>query len=206
MSCIQDIKGENTVENPPIEEQLQLSFTENKRTIPERYFESLPASIQKLFTKDNRVVKEIYLGNRYWEENSAICLVRFRSNKYFKLCGKMSFTRTGKKWAKNCLITVGATAPFPELIHAALQPESLAKFQEQGFTRITFQCGDSEMDFHELAPKDAESPELQAFGFKKEGLHKDIFACKEVKGSSKEGLVISHAGQFYLHMQYIHRH
>ena len=114
----------------------------------------------------------------------------------------MTSTRAGKKLTKNCLITVGATAPFPELVRAALQPEILAKFKEQGFTRITLQCGDSEKYFHELAPKDAEGLELQAFQFKKEGLHGDIFACKEIQGLSKEGLVISHAGKLYLLVEY----
>jgi beta-1,4-N-acetylglucosaminyltransferase len=96
---------------------------------------------------------------------------------------------------KRCLITVGATAPFQHLIDAALQPHCLAKFKEDGFTHITFQCGDSLSHYHEVAPKNVDGLKLSAFAFKKEGLHDDIFACKARKNVSEQGLVISHAGE-----------
>jgi hypothetical protein len=38
---------------------------------------------------------------------------------------------------------------------------------------------------------------LEAFDFKKEGLHDDIKACKMVEGKMEEGLVISHAGMSF---------
>lgn len=138
----------------------------------------------------------------YWKKKSTIVIVPSISETRagLKHPDKMDFgdKRGGTGLAKNCLISVGATAEFPELLHAALQPECLAKLKEDGYTTVTFQCGKSLSYFHELAPENPEGLNLIAFGFKKEGLHNDIFACKEIKEVSEEGLAISHAGKFSL--------
>jgi hypothetical protein len=188
------------LEEPSIAEQIYQSFTDNRRFIREAELEQLPRAVQKEYTKNEWIVEEIEETSCSWKKNSAILIVPSipRRRAFFKQAESMSFgrERDGATLTKNCLITVGATAPFPELVHAALQPECLSKFKEDGFTRITFQCGDSLSYFHELAPKDPKGIELVAFGFKTEGLHDDIYDCKEIDGVSDEGLAISHAGKF----------
>lgn len=94
---------------------------------------------------------------------------------------------------KECFITTGATAKFTELIKAALAPESLQAFVENGFTNLNFQCGDSMPAFEELRPTDTQGLIITGFDFKKNGLHKEMRAC-QAKGGSGKGLIICHAG------------
>jgi beta-1,4-N-acetylglucosaminyltransferase len=99
---------------------------------------------------------------------------------------------------KECLITIGATAKFPGLIQAALTPECLQAFVDNGFTRLNFQCGESFGSFESLRPVDAKGLEIKAFDFNKNGLNKEMRACQANKGVSMKGLVICHAGMgFY---------
>jgi beta-1,4-N-acetylglucosaminyltransferase len=98
---------------------------------------------------------------------------------------------------KECLITVGATAIFPELIQAALTQESLQAFVENGFTRLNFQCGESMSSFESLRPKDTRGLEVKAFDFNKNGLNKEMRATQAKEGVSKKGLVICHAGMCF---------
>jgi beta-1,4-N-acetylglucosaminyltransferase len=96
---------------------------------------------------------------------------------------------------KECLITTGATAKFPELVEAALSERCLKKFVENGFTRLTFQCGDSMEEFSSLKPVDTKGLDIRGFAFNKMGLNKEIRDCQAKEGVSEEGLVICHAGQ-----------
>ena len=102
---------------------------------------------------------------------------------------------------KSCLITIGATAAFPELIQAALEPRSLEKFRATGFTRLMFQCGESLEFFHGLKQVEEmeEGLDIVAFDFNRSGLSEEIKACTEKTGESEQGLVISHAGMFIFH-------
>ncbi len=95
---------------------------------------------------------------------------------------------------KECLITTGATAKFTELIRAALAPECLQAFVDNGFTKLTFQCGDSLSEFKALEPTDTRGLEISGFDFNKNGLLKEMRACQARKRSEK-GLIICHAGQ-----------
>ncbi|PVH85352.1 glycosyltransferase family 1 protein [Cadophora sp. DSE1049] len=95
---------------------------------------------------------------------------------------------------KECFITTGATAKFTELIQAALSPECLQTFVENGFTRLNFQCGESMSAFEEVKPTDTRGLEIHGFDFNKNGLAKEMRACQEKKGVSRRGLVICHAG------------
>jgi len=95
---------------------------------------------------------------------------------------------------KECLITTGATAEFPELIQAALSPECLKSFVENGFTRLNFQCGASISSFQDLKPSDTKGLDINAFDFNKNGLNKEMRACQAKEGVSQKGLVICHAG------------
>ena len=99
---------------------------------------------------------------------------------------------------KECFITTGATAKFTELIQAALSPDCLQTFVDNGFTRLNFQCGDSMSAFEELKPADTPGLEIIGFDFNKNGLTKEMRACQEKRGVSKRGLVICHAGRFMM--------
>lgn len=96
---------------------------------------------------------------------------------------------------KDCLVTIGATAKFPELIQAALSPECIQSFANNGFTRLTLQCGESISSFEDLKPDDTKGLEITAFDFNKNGLNKEMRACQAKEGVSRKGLVICHAGK-----------
>lgn len=99
---------------------------------------------------------------------------------------------------KECLITVGATARFPELIQAALSEACLQQLSEGGFTHLTFQYGKSQELFDVLRKSvvDARGLNIKGFGFDAVGLNKQIRACQAKEGVSEQGLVICHAGEF----------
>lgn len=98
---------------------------------------------------------------------------------------------------RECLITTGATAPFPELIKAGL--DCLDTFRELGYTRITFQAGKALDYFHEIKPHDTRGLKIEAFDFTSD-LSTHMRALKTFgthKGHllKEQGLVISHAGK-----------
>lgn len=95
---------------------------------------------------------------------------------------------------KECLITTGATAQFPELVTAALTPECLQAFVDNGFTHLNFQCGAAFSSFEDLKPQDTKGLDIKAFDFNKKGLNKEMRACQRKEGVSEKGLVICHAG------------
>jgi len=95
---------------------------------------------------------------------------------------------------KECLVTIGATAKFPELIQATLSPGCLQAFADNGFTHLNFQCGDSMSSFQDLKPTDTKGLDIKAFDFNKNGLNKEMRACQAKEGVSRKGLVICHAG------------
>lgn len=103
---------------------------------------------------------------------------------------------------KECFITTGATAKFIELIQAALSPECLQTFIDNGFTRLNFQCGESMSAFEELKPEDTRGLVIHGFDFNKNGLTKEMRACQEKKGVSRRGLVICHAGESSMCLSY----
>ncbi|OWP06795.1 hypothetical protein B2J93_8852 [Marssonina coronariae] len=94
---------------------------------------------------------------------------------------------------KECLITTGATAKFTELIQAALTPECLQTFVDNGFTRLNFQCGESMPTFEVSKPTEISGLIINGFDFNKNGLYKEMRACQATK-SSEKGLIICHAG------------
>lgn len=95
---------------------------------------------------------------------------------------------------KECLITIGATAKFPELINAALSTDCLQKFQDNGFTHLNIQYGDSKELFDTLTTDPQEGLDVKGFGFNKNGLHNEMARCQAKEGISQQGLVICHAG------------
>ena len=99
------------------------------------------------------------------------------------------------KVMRRLLITTGATAPFPELVQAVLEPEVLSDLKARNFTHITLQVGESLQYCHSLLPKDHQGLEFHAFAFKKDGLAKDMRAAVgRDEEDAEEGLLITHCG------------
>jgi len=98
---------------------------------------------------------------------------------------------------KVCLITTGATAPFPELVQAVLKPESLQQLADNGFTKLIFQCGQTFKSFENLMPTDHKGLDIEVFDFKADGLNREMRMCQAHEGIANNGLVICHAGMFY---------
>ncbi|PMD56921.1 glycosyltransferase family 1 protein [Hyaloscypha bicolor E] len=95
---------------------------------------------------------------------------------------------------KVCLITTGATAPFPELVQAVLKPESLQLLADNGFTKLIFQCGQTFKSFENLMPTDHKGLDIEVFDFKADGLNREMRMCQAHEGIANNGLVICHAG------------
>ncbi|POS85304.1 hypothetical protein EPUL_003000 [Erysiphe pulchra] len=95
---------------------------------------------------------------------------------------------------RECLVTTGATAVFPELIKSALSHGSLQALVNHKFTHITYQCGESLNIFKQWKPKVTYDLILNAFDFNQEGLSEEMKRCKARVGISEAGLVICHAG------------
>ncbi|RMZ82155.1 hypothetical protein DV738_g1843, partial [Chaetothyriales sp. CBS 135597] len=104
------------------------------------------------------------------------------------------------KGPKRCFVTVGATAPFNQLISAVLQPAFLEALHQQGFTELRIQHGDGgkvHFNFFMDAVGDRVQKDtgiaVSGFAYNTTGLQEEL---KAVKGSSPatEGTVISHAG------------
>ena len=151
--------------------------------------------LKKFDSEDTWVVRKLKLEEQWSRSNIIFIISSLTSGEAFLKVRKIMEERAAKPLHKECLITIGATATFEELVQAALEPENLKLLKENGFTTINFQCGDSLNTFHELKPANS-GMELLAFDFNKEGLHEEIKACKEVPGKSAKGLAISHAGMF----------
>jgi beta-1,4-N-acetylglucosaminyltransferase len=99
-----------------------------------------------------------------------------------------------KKLSRECLISTGATAPFPALIAAVLGEDCIQQFADLGYTKLVFQAGDALRYLYEIKPEKTLGVEIEAFDFNREGLTKQMKACIGRAGKSKEGLVICHAG------------
>jgi hypothetical protein len=101
------------------------------------------------------------------------------------------------KMHKECLITSGATAVFPELVTAALTPDALEAFAKHGFTKLTFQVGEAIDLFRRIKPAKADcfGLEIEVFDFNEHGLDNELRACLAEEGKSLEGMVITHAGE-----------
>ena len=94
---------------------------------------------------------------------------------------------------RECLVTTGATAPFPELVHSMLQPDCLQALKGEGYTHVTFQVGESLQYWHDISPQNTFGLKLKAFDFHPD-LKTDMRKCLDREGYSK-GSVISAAGK-----------
>jgi beta-1,4-N-acetylglucosaminyltransferase len=101
---------------------------------------------------------------------------------------------------RTCLITLGATAPFPALLSVSLSPEFLMTLSSQGYTNLTLQCGADLVPAQEWIAKLAPTLEniglsVRAFGFQGGGLGEEMRECKaDASKGRKRGCIVSHAG------------
>lgn len=153
--------------------------------------------LKSLYNKDHWVVRKLDLKDNDWKHSNIVFILPPLDNKAIHLKA-FKIMEYAKKVRKECLVTVGATAPFEQLIQAALSPEVLNKLIEKGFTTVNYQYGDSFQLFHEVTANHNSAIKVYGFGFKREGLGADIKKCKKEEGKSEEGLVITHAGKFPL--------
>ncbi|KAG9242699.1 hypothetical protein BJ878DRAFT_544005 [Calycina marina] len=95
---------------------------------------------------------------------------------------------------RKCLVTTGATAPFPELICAALQSGNLRWLAENGYTHVNFQVGTSMQYYTDLREQmtTTEGLKLCAFAFHPD-LKDDMRDCLDGEGQVR-GCCISAAG------------
>ncbi|TAQ90162.1 hypothetical protein B7494_g1458 [Chlorociboria aeruginascens] len=100
------------------------------------------------------------------------------------------------KMEKECFVTVGATADFPDLVAGVLSADMIEALGEEGYTRLTMQVGRSYEYYLNLQKTALQLPSLKitAFAFNKKGLGEEMLSVKAVEGKSHEGVVISHAG------------
>jgi len=98
--------------------------------------------------------------------------------------------------AKVAFVTVGATAPFDDLILTCFQPHLLSAFEAEGYNKLVFQCGKSLKLFHDAKTlvNGSHSLEISGFDFNPDGLGQEMRMCKAKDGVSEEGVVITAAG------------
>jgi beta-1,4-N-acetylglucosaminyltransferase len=105
--------------------------------------------------------------------------------------------------SKGCFVTVGATAPFNELVVAALSPKFLSALQAAGYTRLVIQYGQAKSSkkayLTSLKRVETELGELplhvQGFPLELVDFRETI---KDVVCTPNSGLLIAHAGESVL--------
>jgi beta-1,4-N-acetylglucosaminyltransferase len=101
---------------------------------------------------------------------------------------------------RHCLVTIGATARFTQLLHEVLQPDFLNHLAANNFTHLTLQCGTDLAQVREdllaLVPRPA--LQIATFAFV-DDLVPDMVRCRADPAAGRAaGAVIAHAGTFTL--------
>lgn len=119
---------------------------------------------------------------------------------------------------KLAFITIGATASFQSLLHAALSPNFLSRLASHGYNDLLVQYGTDRELFNDLLSEQTSSRRISdppdeglviadayetesgvrvlGFAFNKKGLQTEMRAAAgRYRHWSKEGCVISHAGK-----------
>ena len=113
----------------------------------------------------------------------------------------MATEEQSQRSGKRCFVTIGATAPFNNLIQAVLETDFINALHRAGYVELRVQYGDHEGEsiFNSRTKELSKSSNdhqltITGFGFNKYGLRDEILATK---GPAEEGQgsVISHAGK-----------
>ena len=116
----------------------------------------------------------------------------------------MAAAQSSSRRRKTCFVTIGATTGFQDLISAVLHPDFAAALVSQQYTHLLVQHGlDGTESFksesENLSRNVGSSLSIDGFGVDPNGLD-DYFAL--AKGAAApgdiEGVVISHAGKYFL--------
>ncbi|RDL37874.1 UDP-N-acetylglucosamine transferase subunit ALG13 [Venustampulla echinocandica] len=99
-----------------------------------------------------------------------------------------------RRMRRECFLTIGATADFPQLLAAAVSDPTLQKLRDLGFTDLTLQVGELADYFLQIKPVDSKGINIRHFAFNKHGLQDEMRKCQAKPGVSEEGIVICHAG------------
>jgi beta-1,4-N-acetylglucosaminyltransferase len=107
---------------------------------------------------------------------------------------------------KRCFVTIGATAPFDDLLRALFRPSFLQALHDAQYTELRVQYGREGQAVYEECTKDLMNIakkglgiEISGFSFNTDGLAEEMLSAKahpkfQEKGEAVEGAVISHAG------------
>lgn len=99
---------------------------------------------------------------------------------------------------RHCLVTVGATARFTQLLTEVLEAPFLSTLRDYGFTHLTVQCGKDLEWFHNtlgsLSPKVTHGLQITGFDFV-DDLTDEMVKCREQVPRRRDGVVICHAGK-----------
>ena len=110
---------------------------------------------------------------------------------------------------KLCFVTIGATASFQSLIKAVLDVKFVSTLRTAGYSELRVQYGqEGKPTFEEFlsangtagsSPSESfvEGVLVSGFDFKMDGLASDMREAKGGIGEHVEGVVVSHAGQYY---------
>ena len=113
---------------------------------------------------------------------------------------------------KRCFVTIGATAPFDDLIMTVLTKPFLESLQAHGYSDLRIQYGkegkqifDRFVEARGQQVKEELDIDINGFGFDTNGLGHELIALKKSeKEHSADGLIISHAGKllaYNLHLR-----
>ncbi len=107
---------------------------------------------------------------------------------------------------KRCFVTIGATAPFDNLLQAVFRPSFLQALHDAHYTELRVQYGkEGQAVYDECTAgllniaKKGLGIEISGFGFNTDGLSEEMLAAKShpkarENGEAVEGAIISHAG------------
>ncbi|KAF4636364.1 hypothetical protein G7Y89_g1732 [Cudoniella acicularis] len=130
---------------------------------------------------------------QHWKENNIIVIVA--RHKPFAACVAAHEMESGANPIhRECFVSIGATANFPELLAAAVSEGTLKKLKELNYTDLTLQVGGLVDYFHQIKPEDDNGINIKYFAFNKHGLEHEMKKCQAKEGESAEGLVVCHAG------------
>ncbi|KAL2759064.1 glycosyltransferase family 1 protein [Sodiomyces alcalophilus JCM 7366] len=109
----------------------------------------------------------------------------------------MSTVQTPHAPSRHCLVTVGATARFTQLLAEVLGPPFLSALRQHGFTHLNIQCG-KDLDWFrttisELSPEDTQGLHITGFDFV-DDLTTEMVKCRAQAPFRDDGVVICHAG------------
>jgi len=96
-----------------------------------------------------------------------------------------------------CLVTVGATAGFRQLLIEVLQPQFLRSLSQHGFSLLQVQCGPDFAWFQEQTRSlcSVYGVQIRSFDYT-EDMMPHMLQCRGEANVRLPGVVISHAGQW----------